>query len=284
MNTLSRRGLLVSLLALAAPAWARTARLPLVLAQTLAQTASADLDPTGWLVSEKLDGVRAYWDGQRLWFRSGLPVAAPAWFTAALPRLPLDGELWLGRRRFEALVSTVRRHQPVDAEWRAIRLMVFELPGAAGPFEQRAQAIGRLVRQHAEGVLGAVEQRTVASREALQRLLEETVADGGEGLVLHRADAPFVSGRTPLLLKLKPQSDAEAQVIGHLAGRGKHAGRLGALRVRTADGVVFHIGTGFSDAQREAPPPLGSWVTFTHQGLTEAGLPRFASYLRQRTL
>jgi DNA ligase 1 len=270
-------GLLISLLQ---PAWARSTRLPLV----LAQNAPADPDPAGWLVSEKLDGVRAYWDGSQLWFRSGLPVSAPAWFTAALPAVPLDGELWLGRGRFEGLVSAVRKQQPVDAEWRELRLMAFELPGASGPFEQRARQIEQLARQHPRSPLAAVVQQPVASREALQALLRETVARGGEGLMLHRADAPFVSGRTPLLLKLKPQDDAEAQVIGHLAGRGKHAGRLGALRVRTADGVVFHIGTGFSDAQRESPPPLGSWVTFTHQGLTDAGVPRFASYLRQRTL
>jgi DNA ligase-1 len=281
MNTLSRRSLVAGLLSsLAVPAWARSARLPLV----LAQNAPADVDPAGWLVSEKLDGVRAYWDGQQLWFRSGLPVVAPAWFTAALPAVPLDGELWQGRGQFETLVSAVRKQQPVEAEWRAIRLMVFELPGAGGPFEQRARQLEQLVRQHPQAPLGVVAQRSVATHEALQALLRDTLARGGEGLMLHRADAAFVSGRTPLLLKLKAQSDAEAQVIGHLAGRGRHAGRLGALRVRTGDGVVFHIGTGFSDAQRETPPPLGSWVTFTHQGLTDAGVPRFASYLRQRTL
>ena len=281
MNTLSRRGIVAGLLScLVVPAWARGRRLPLV----LAQNAPADVDPAGWLVSEKLDGVRAYWDGQQLWFRSGLPVAAPAWFTAALPAVPLDGELWLGRGRFEGLVSAVRKQRPVDAEWRAVRFMAFELPGGSGPFEQRARQIEQLVQQHPQAPLAAVAQRTVATREALQAQLSDTVARGGEGLMLHRADAPFVSGRTALLLKLKAQSDAEAQVIGHLAGRGKHTGRLGALRVRTVDGVVFHIGTGFSDAQRETPPPLGSWVTFTHQGLTDAGVPRFASYLRQRTL
>jgi DNA ligase-1 len=281
MNLLSRRSLVAGLLSsLVVPAWARSTRLPLV----LAQNAPAQMDPAGWLVSEKLDGARAYWDGQQLWFRSGLPVAAPGWFTAALPTVPLDGELWLGRGRFESLVSAVRKQQPVDAEWRAVRFMPFELPAGSGPFEERARQIKQLVQQHPQAPLGVVEQRTVGTREALQALLRDTVARGGEGLMLHRADAPFVSGRTPLLLKLKAQSDAEAQVIGHLAGRGKHAGRLGALRVRTADGVVFHIGTGFSDAQRETPPPLGSWVTFTHQGLTDGGVPRFASYLRQRSL
>lgn len=276
MASLSRRSFAASLCTLGLPAWARPSALRLV----LAQAAPADIDPQGWLVSEKLDGVRAYWDGRQLFFRGGTPVAAPAWFTAELPPVALDGELWMGRRRFEELVSAVRRHAPVDAEWRAVRYQVFELPNAPGTFEQRARRLAAL----AEGPLQAVPQETMADRAALRQRLENVVAAGGEGLMLHRADAAFVSGRTPLLLKLKPWADAEAQVVGHLAGRGKHASRLGALRVRTADGVVFNIGTGLSDAERESPPPLGSWVTFTHQGLTEAGVPRFASYLRRREL
>jgi DNA ligase 1 len=276
MATLSRRSFAASLCALSLPAWARPSALPLV----LAQAAPADIDPQGFLVSEKLDGVRAYWDGRQLLFRGGAPVAAPAWFTAALPPLALDGELWMGRRRFEELVSAVRRHAPVDAEWRAVRYHVFELPHGAGSFEQRVRRLTAV----AQGPMHVIEQDSLPSRQALRQRLDRVVASGGEGLMLHRADAAFVSGRTPLLLKLKPWADAEAQVVGHLAGRGKHAHRLGALRVRTADGVVFHIGTGLSDAERDSPPPLGSWVTFTHQGLTEAGVPRFASYLRRRDL
>lgn len=284
MHHLTRRhlltGLLTPLLALTTPAWARQAGLPLV----LAQVAGPDFDPTGWLVSEKYDGVRAYWDGRGLRFRSGLPVAAPDWFTDALPREPLDGELWLGRGRFETLVGTVRKQTPADAEWRALRFMVFELPGAAGRFEDRARRIEALVKAHPTSACQAVQQHRVDGPVALQAKLQAVVAAGGEGLMLHRADAPFVSGRTPLLRKLKLLADAEAQVIGHLPGRGRHAGRLGALRVRTADGTVFDIGTGFSDRQRESPPAPGTWVSFTHQGHTEAGVPRFASYLRQRDL
>ncbi len=280
MNPFTRRHLLACLMAATLPAWARDASLPLM----LAQTADPGIDPAGWLVSEKYDGARAFWDGRTLRFRSGLPVAAPAWFTADLPTEPLDGELWLGRGRFEALVSIVRRQLPVDDDWRTVRFMVFELPGAGGTFEQRARRIEALARTHRPGPCEAVRQQVVPDRAALQRMLQAVVDGGGEGLMLHRADALFVRGRSPLLRKLKPLSDAEAQVIGHLSGRGRHAGRMGALRVRTTEGVVFHIGTGFSDAQRESPPPLGSWISFTHQGLTGAGVPRFASYLRLRSL
>lgn len=282
MFTPSRRQVLATLACAPWPitrALAARPQLPLV----LAQPAPPGLDPAGYLVSEKYDGVRGYWDGRQLWFRSGLPVAAPAWFTAALPPLALDGELWMARGRFEALVSAVRRTRPQDEEWRLIRFMVFEQPGGRGSFAERTADL----RERLAGGRGPAEwapQQALHGRQALQQRLDAVVAAGGEGLVLHRADAPFVSGRSPVLLKLKPQQDAEAQVIGHVEGRGRLQGRLGALRVRTVDGAVFLIGSGLSDAQREQPPAIGSWVTYTHRGLTERGVPRFASFLRVREL
>jgi DNA ligase-1 len=262
------------------PAAARPRSEGLVL--PLAQEASADMDPAGYLVSEKYDGARALWDGRSLRLRSGLPVAAPAWFTARLPAAPLDGELWLGRGRFESLSGAVRRQRPDDAEWRQIRYMVFELPEAAGSFMQRAARIGTLARAAAWPQLVAVAQGPVADRAALLARLKAVVDGGGEGLVLHRADAPYFTGRGSALLKLKPLHDAEAVVVAHLPGRGKHTGRLGALRVRTPEGTEFQIGTGFSDAQREQPPRIGAVITYTHRGVTAGEVPRFASFLRVR--
>ncbi len=262
-------------LALHPPAAAAAPRMP------LAREAPADIDPAGYLVSEKFDGVRALWDGTALRFRSGAQVAAPAWFIDGLPREALDGELWMRRGAFEALVGAVRRHTPRDADWRAISYRVFELPGAPGHFASRAQAIVRLCERTAFAPLVAVEQARVADRAALRRRLETVVRAGGEGLMLHRADAPYRTGRSEALLKLKPLHDAEAVVIGHEPGKGRLQGLMGALHVRTAQGVRFRIGTGFTDAQRADPPPVGSVVSFTHQGLTGQGIPRFARYLRQ---
>lgn len=274
-----RRSILAALATATLPVWAKTG--PGVM---LAREAPAGIDPRGFLVSEKFDGVRALWDGQRLRFRSGLPVAAPPWFTARLPATPLDGELWLGRGRFEALSGVVRRAQPVDAEWRELRYQLFDLPGTAGPFSERAQRLQALVRQQDWAALAAVAQWTLPDASALQRRLDEVLRSGGEGLVLHRAAALWQAGRSDDLLKLKPLADAEATVIGHVPGRGKHQGRLGALRVRTDDGIELLLGTGFSDAQREQPPAIGSVVTYTYRGRTAGGVPRFAAFVRERSV
>lgn len=248
----------------------------LALELLLARVAPAGIDPKPYLVSEKLDGVRALWDGASLRFRSGRVVPAPAWFLAQLPRQPLDGELWIGRRRFDELSAAVRRTEPVDAEWRLIRYHVFELPGAGGRFEERAAQMKALTG----GVVVAVEQSRLPTRDALKARLVQVVAAGGEGLMLHRADAPVVSGRSDVLLKLKPEDDAEATVIAHEPGKGRFAGLMGALLVRTPQGVEFKIGTGFTEAQRRNPPPIGATVTYRYRDLTPSGKPRFASFLR----
>jgi DNA ligase-1 len=279
-----RRRCLAALAAWAALPRASQARpaqqgLPLL----LAQQAPAGLDPAGYLVSEKLDGVRACWDGVQLRFRSGLPVAAPDWFVKRLPPTALDGELWFGRSRFEALSAAVRRQMLLDAEWRQLRYMVFELPDGVGTFADRARRLATLAQEAAWPQLAAVAQAPVTDAAALQARLAEVLRAGGEGLVLHRADAPYLCGRSPVLLKLKPLHDAEAVVTGHVPGRGRHAGRLGALRVRTPEGLSFFIGTGLSDAQREQPPAPGSVVTYSYRGHTEGGVPRFASFLRMRS-
>lgn len=246
----------------------------------LARDWPADADPAGHLVSEKLDGVRALWDGRVLRFRGGGRVAAPRWFLDRLPAQPLDGELWLGRGRFDALSGLVRRAQPDDAAWQAVQFQVFELPAAGGRFAERAATLQSLCGEVGWPALQALPQRAVADRVALQRLLNEVLAAGGEGLVLHRADAPQATGRGPWLFKHKPLHDAEALVLAHLPGQGRLAGQMGALRVRSDSGAVFAIGTGFSDAERAQPPAVGQRITFTHRGFTAGGVPRFASYLR----
>ena len=242
------------------------------------------IDLRDWWVSEKYDGVRAHWDGRQLRTRGGERIAAPAWFTAGWPALPMDGELWAGRGRFEHAQSAAAREQPDDAQWRALRYMVFDLPAHPGSFDERLAALRAAVSALNHTWVQAVPQRKVAGDAELQALLREVVRGGGEGLMLHRGASLYRAGRGDDLLKLKTHDDAEARVIAHVPGKGKHAGRLGALMVETPEGRRFALGTGFTDAQRADPPPVGSWVTYRFRGLHEgSGLPRFASFLRVRS-
>lgn len=248
----------------------------------LATAYRGGVDVSQYWISEKLDGVRGRWDGRELRTRGGRRVRAPAWFTAGWPQVPMDGELWLGRGRFEEASGIVRADDAGDAAWRAMRFMVFDLPGARGPFDARLRRLRALLDAANVPWLRAVAQFRVRDAAALDAQLAAVVAAGGEGLVLHHAGAHYRVGRSDAVLKYKPDDDAEARVVGHTAGRGKYRGMLGALVVERADGVRFRIGTGFSDAQRAAPPPVGAIVTYRYNGLSEKGIPRFARFLRVR--
>lgn len=248
----------------------------------LANVYERDIDLDAYWVSEKYDGVRAYWDGTQLISRQGNLFHSPDWFVEGFPPVPLDGELWIERNRFEQLVSTVRRQEPDPEDWRQVRYMVFDLPASSQPFGKRLTELRRIFDDLDNPYVRLVPQTRVADQAALMALLDEVVARGGEGLMLHRDESLYRAERTDDLLKLKPHEDAEARVIDHLPGAGKYAGMLGSLLVQTEDGVRFRIGTGFSDEQRRNPPAIGSLVTFKYHGKTRRGVPRFASFLRVR--
>lgn len=271
--------LLVLLLGIC-PVWADTP--PTAPAMLLAEMYAANVDVSQYWVSEKFDGVRAQWDGTTLRFRGGGGVPAPAWFTENFPAVALDGELWIARDQFDALSGTVRKVEPVNAEWRQVRYLVFELPSAAGDFSARVQQMKTLVAQAGVPWLQAVEQTRVADRATLMQRLDTVVKAGGEGLMLHRADSPYLTGRSDVLLKLKPWQDAEAVVVGYVPGKGKYANMTGALEMEMPDGQRFRIGSGLSDALRRQPPPLGTRITYRYQHLTKNGVPRFPRYLRVR--
>lgn len=255
------------------------AKVPAIL---LAQIYHEDIPVQDYLVSEKLDGIRAIWDGQQLISRQGHPIHAPAWFTKDFPARVLDGELWIARGHFEQLSSVVRQSNPDDAAWRQVAYYVFELPEAEGDFSQRVQQIAEIARHVHSPYLKRLPQFRVSDRTTLKRTLDSIVAKRGEGLMLHRADAPYLTGRSHVLLKLKPQLDAEAKVIAYVPGKGKYQGKMGALLVETLDGKQFKLGTGFTDAERAHPPPIGSLVTYTYRDVTKNGKPKFASFLRVR--
>src|SRR5439155_14966785 len=227
---------------------------------------------------EKLDGVRAYGDGRRCLSRLGNPYHAPEWFVAGLPDVPLDGELWGGRKKFQRTVSIARRQDQSD-HWQELSFVVFDAPAMDAPFEERLAFL--------EGNLGAGrapyarfhEHVRCQGNEHLKTELARVEALGGEGLMLRQPASKYEVGRSSTLLKVKSFHDAEAHVMEHLDGEGRHQGRLGALLVELPDGTRFSVGTGFSDAERKDPPPPGSVITFRYQELSDGGVPRFPSYV-----
>ena len=248
----------------------------------LAKVYQAGMDLQGYWVSEKLDGVRAYWDGQQLLSKGGNVIAAPDWFLRDFPDQPMDGELWMGRGRFAQVSGAVRRLQPKAQEWRQIRFMMFDLPASGVPFSQRVARMRELVGKTSSYHLAMVEQRRATDHGALLARLDRVLAANGEGLMLHHGDSFYKAGRTAALLKVKTFQDAEATVVDYSEGKGKYQGQVGALVVETGDGRRFKLGSGLSDNERADPPPLGSTVTYKYYGLTSTGLPRFASFLRIR--
>jgi DNA ligase-1 len=252
---------------------------------------TSNVDITQYLVSEKLDGVRGYWDGHNLYTRQGNRINTPPWFTKNWPRRKLDGELWIDRNRFEEVSAIVRRKQPQDQEWRTIRFMLFDLhPTATEPnttFEQRITELQGIVRQANNPHLSIIPQHQLHNPKELHAKLDQLINRGAEGLMLHRRNAPYRAGRSDDILKLKPQWDAEARVVAHIPGKGKYNGKLGALLVEATSeqqlqGTRFRVGTGFSDAERSNPPPTGSIITYRFQGYTKHGLPRFPVFVRIR--
>ena len=239
-------------------------------------------DASRYWVSEKLDGVRAYWDGEALRSRAGHRFMVPDWFVADFPSTHLDGELWLGRGQFEALSAAVRRYQPEDEEWRQIRFMVFDLPQSSDVFAVRLTELERLLSAINSSYLVLIEQQRLIDNTALAERLSEVEALGGEGLMLRHQDSYYQAGRNQGLLKLKQFQDAEAKVVAHLPGLGKYQGVLGALLVETSDGRRFRLGSGFSDLQRQTPPAVGSTITYRYQGETKQRQPRFAHFMRIR--
>lgn len=250
-------------------------------AMLLANVWNPGIDPTGWWISEKYDGQRGYWDGRKLWTRQGNAIHAPDYFLAELPKdIALDGELWMGRGKFEETISTVGAQTP-DDRWKKVRFMIFDAPQAEGTFERRTEFVRATLPKGNQFVVPVPQYRCEGTKHLLAER-DRVVALGGEGLMLRQPESAYETRRSPTLLKVKPHDDAEATVVAHTPGKGRFSHLLGSLRVRTADGREFSVGTGFTDAQRAAPPAVGTLITYRFRGLTKNGLPRFPSFLRVR--
>lgn len=230
-------------------------------------------DPTGWFMSEKLDGVRARWDGNKIASREGNEFKAPVWWLAMMPiGVVLDGELWIGRGEFQATLSIVRKQTPVNSEWERIKFRAFDVPVEGVPFRQRRLMIP---------VDLAVKSFRVEDPSHFDSFYDAVLSQGGEGAMLNDPNAMYADGRSDAVLRRKPTVTDECTVTGHVPGKGKFEGMCGALAC-VWNGVHFALGAGLTNEQRENPPEVGARVTFERKGVTDAGKPRHPVFIAVR--
>jgi len=246
----------------------------------LAQKYEGKSDPTGWWISEKLDGVRGYWDGKNFYSRLGNQFPAPEWFKVGLPPTPLDGELWCGRRQFRRCLSIVRNRASGEL-WEYITYLVFDAPDLKEPYEERVAHVKRTVTLACKyaAPVGIVK---CEGRSHLQGELRKVDAKGGEGLMLRAPRSPYENKRSRVLQKVKSVHDEEAKVVGHEGGRGAGGFHCGALTLTTPDGRQFSCGSGLSTGDRRDPPAIGTIVTYRFTELMDNGYPRFPVYVGPR--
>lgn len=236
---------------------------------------------SGWMMSEKLDGIRGYWTGSQLLTRKGRTIHAPAWFVNALPPFALDGELWRKRNDFSFVQNTVLDAVPSE-DWREITYNIFEVPEAPGDFSARLERARAWFRLHPARHVHLIEQIRCTGSEHLDHFFAHIESLGGEGVIVKDPGLSYHAGPSPHVLKVKKFRDMEGRVIAHNPGNGQYSAMMGSLTLRLENGVEFKLGTGFSLQERKDPPPIGSFVSFKYQGFTRKGLPRFASFLRER--
>ena len=250
----------------------------------------------GWLASEKLDGVRAYWDGRNLLSRNGKILAAPEAWSAHFPPFALDGELYTARGEFEKIQSIVMDKTPSVTAWSEVKFYVFDVPEAGGGLLERLSELEKFILQNPQSGqnLKIIKQVKVKDNAEFEAFAEAIIANGGEGAVVREPNAPYEQKRSKNALKYKKFKDAECEVTAINAGTGKYAGLMGSVTCKslgaagsTQDkqiphGVKFKVGSGFSDRNRANPPKIGSIITYKYQNLTAKGVPRFPVFLRVR--
>jgi len=250
----------------------------------------------GWLASEKLDGVRAYWDGRNLRSRNGKILAAPEAWSAHFPPFALDGELYTARGEFEKIQSIVMDKTPSVAAWSEVKFYVFDVPEGGGGLLERLSELEKFIAKNPQAGqnLKIIKQVKVKDNAEFEAFAEHIVAKGGEGAVVREPNAPYERKRSKNALKYKKFKDAECEVTAINAGTGKYAGLMGSVTCKALSaagsnqdeqiphGVKFKVGSGFSDEERANPPKIGSIITYKYQNLTAKGLPRFPIFLRVR--
>lgn len=230
-----------------------------------------------WYMSEKLDGIRGYWDGEKLYSKNGNIIYAPDWFTNDFPKFKLDGELWTKRDDFENIQNIVLDKKP-SLKWEEITYNIFEVPEAKGNFDDRLKIIKNYLNSNQNKYIKIIPQINCKNQEDLELYLEELINKKAEGIIIKNPKIEYFKGRSNDILKVKKFYDDEGIVIG-LNYKDE---KFKSLIIKQKNNVVFNLGGGFSDKERLNPPKTGDIVTYKYYGFTKYNKPKFASFLRIR--
>ncbi len=243
----------------------------------------------GYLMSEKLDGVRGIWEAGKFKTRQDNPIHTPSYFTYNFPSFKLDGELWIARAKFDEVSALIRSDSLDSSLWKSVTYNVFDVPNACEEFKltpctlsNRLKVLERYLQQNPNPYIKIIKQIPIKDQEHLKEFYKDIIFNKGEGVVIRKDFAPYEKGRSKNALKLKPYEDAECKVIAYTEGKGKFQGKIGALLCQMPNDRVIKIGSGLKDKDRENPPKIGSIVTYKFNGLTKNSLPRFPVFLHIR--
>ncbi|HEH4740269.1 TPA: DNA ligase [Campylobacter coli] len=243
----------------------------------------------GYLMSEKLDGIRGIWEAGKFKTRQDNPIHTPSYFTYNFPSFKLDGELWMARAKFDEVSALIRSDSLDSSLWKSVTYNVFDVPNACEEFKltpctlsNRLKVLERYLQQNPNPYIKIIKQIPIKDQEHLKEFYKDIIFNKGEGVVIRKDFAPYEKGRSKNALKLKPYEDAECKVIAYTEGKGKFQGKIGALLCQMPDDRVIKIGSGLKDKDRENPPKIGSIVTYKFNGLTKNSLPRFPVFLHIR--
>ncbi|MDA3054219.1 MULTISPECIES: DNA ligase [unclassified Campylobacter] len=238
------------------------------------------MDISGWVVSEKLDGIRAVWDGKTLRSRKGKIINAPESWTKGFPNFMIEGELWSRRGEFEKIASIVSKGSS-DERWSEIKFYIFDMPNERKNLFEKMKILSNFIEKNGVQNLVVIPQTPVSSHEQIEEMLNLVVENGGEGLVIRNPYALYESGRSANILKYKKMRDSECKITHINPGYGKNKGKMGSVTcVDIKSGVKFKIGSGWSDEWRAKPPKIGTIITYQYQNLTSEKKPRFPTFLR----
>ncbi len=232
----------------------------------------------GWAMSEKLDGIRAYWDGKNLLSKNSNQIHAPKWFISQLPPFEIDGELWTKRADFENIQNIVLDKNP-SKKWEEITYNIFEVPNQKGDFFQRLNVLEKWLLENNSKNIKIIPQTICKNKNHLNEYLDTLVSKNAEGIIIKNPKIDYFVGRSSNVLKVKKFYDSEGLVIGH---NYNEKNEFKSLKIKLENGVIFNLGGGFSNLQRKTPPKLNDIVTFKYYDFTKYGKPKFASFLRVR--